>query len=73
MSRFVPVAADGRVFGLDRGDWLVLLGGGLIVLAFLLTSRRRGWSSVADKASPDNSEEGKASEESAKGEDEADQ
>jgi hypothetical protein len=27
MSQFVPVAADGRFFGLDRGDWFVLLGG----------------------------------------------
>jgi hypothetical protein len=36
MSQFVPVAASGRFFGLDKGDWSVLLCGfalaGLVLL-----------------------------------------
>jgi hypothetical protein len=36
MSQFVPVVANGRFFGLDMGDWSVLLGGGFALAGLVL-------------------------------------
>ena len=36
MSQFVAVVANGRFFGLDIGDWFVLLGGGLALAGLVL-------------------------------------
>jgi hypothetical protein len=38
MSQFARVKAQGRFFGLDMGDWSMLLGGSALVglLAFLI-------------------------------------
>ena len=36
MSQFVPVAANGRFFGLNVGDWFVLLGGGFALAGLVL-------------------------------------
>jgi hypothetical protein len=36
MSQFVPVVANGRFFGLDMGDWSVLLSGGFALAGLVL-------------------------------------
>jgi hypothetical protein len=36
MSQFVPVVANGRFFGLNMGDWSVLLGGGFALAGLVL-------------------------------------
>ena len=36
MSQFVPVVANGRFFGLDMGDWSVLLGGGVALAGLVI-------------------------------------
>ena len=36
MSQFVHVVANGRFFGLDMGDWSVLLGGGFALAGLVL-------------------------------------
>jgi hypothetical protein len=36
MLQFVPVVANGRFFGLDVGDWSVLLGGGFALAGLVI-------------------------------------
>jgi hypothetical protein len=36
MSQSIPVVANGKFFGLDMGDWSVLLGGGFALAGLVL-------------------------------------